>query len=69
MKTRAIILKPRPVGMPRLEDFELREVDLGARPKGHVRVRNLFLSVDVSAQMGEHNYRQYGGQIGIKYVW
>ena len=46
MKTRAIILKHRPVGMPRLEDFELREVDLGARPKGHVRVRNLFLSVD-----------------------
>jgi len=31
--------------------------------------RNLYLSVDVSAQYGDHKYRQFAGQVGLRYTW
>ena len=46
MKSREIIIKSRPAGMPRESDFEMIERDLGECGPGQVLVRNLFLSVD-----------------------
>jgi NADPH-dependent curcumin reductase CurA len=43
---RAWHLKSRPSGMPTLENFELKEVDVPELGEGQVRVRNLWLSVD-----------------------
>ncbi|HEX6785114.1 MAG TPA: NADP-dependent oxidoreductase [Sphingomicrobium sp.] len=43
---RAWHLKSRPNGMPTLENFELKDVDLPALGEGQVRVRNRWLSVD-----------------------
>jgi NADPH-dependent curcumin reductase CurA len=43
---RAWHLKSRPSGMPTLDNFELKEVELPTLGEGHVRVRNLWLSVD-----------------------
>jgi len=43
---RAWALKQRPRGMPRHEDFELKELPLGDLQEGEVRVRNAWLSVD-----------------------
>src|SRR5690554_1362178 len=39
-------LKSRPVGMPTLDDFELRPLPVPALEVGMVRVRNRWLSVD-----------------------
>lgn len=39
-------LVARPVGMPKLEDFALREVEVAEPGPGQILVRNLFLSVD-----------------------
>jgi len=44
--SRAWCLKQRPQGMPRHEDFELREFPLAPLGEGEVRVRNEWLSVD-----------------------
>lgn len=46
MKNRQIILKARPAGMPREDDFEMVECAVGDPGPGQVLVRNLFLSVD-----------------------
>ena len=46
MKSREIILKRRPDGLPVEADFALAESDLGARAAGTVRVRNRFISTD-----------------------
>jgi NADPH-dependent curcumin reductase CurA len=43
---RAWHLKSRPSGMPTLDNFELKEIELPPLTDGHVRVRNLWLSVD-----------------------
>ena len=43
---RAWHLKSRPSGMPTLENFELREIDLPRVEDGQLRVKNLWLSVD-----------------------
>jgi NADPH-dependent curcumin reductase CurA len=43
---RAWHLKSRPSGMPSPDNFELKEFDLPPLAEGHVRVRNLWLSVD-----------------------
>jgi hypothetical protein len=43
---RAWHLESRPSGMPTLDNFELKEVELPPPGDGHVRVRNLWLSVD-----------------------
>ena len=43
---RAWHLKSRPSGMPTLENFELKEIDLPRLEDGQVRVKNLWLSVD-----------------------
>ena len=46
MKTTQVVLGRRPVGLPKAEDFELREFDLGEPAQGEVLVRNLCMSVD-----------------------
>ena len=46
MKTREIVLQRRPVGMPKVDDFLVREAGLPTLGDGEVRVRNLSLSVD-----------------------
>ena len=46
MKTREVVLKRRPVGLPKVEDFSVREVDLPPPGDGEVHVRNVSLSVD-----------------------
>jgi NADPH-dependent curcumin reductase CurA len=46
MQSREVRLKRRPKGMPVPEDFELAVRDLDRRPRGLVRVRNRFISVD-----------------------
>jgi len=43
---RAWHLKSRPSGMPTLDNFELREIELPPLADGQVRVRNIWLSVD-----------------------
>ena len=46
MKTNQVVLQRRPVGMPKPEDFALREVELPAPGEGEVLVENLCMSVD-----------------------
>ena len=46
MKSREVVLASRPVGMPKLEDFEVREVELPNPGAGEVLVRNVCMSVD-----------------------
>ena len=46
MNTRQVVLQRRPVGMPKPEDFALREVELPAPGDGEVLVENLCMSVD-----------------------
>jgi NADPH-dependent curcumin reductase CurA len=43
---RAWHLKSRPSGMPTSDNFELKEVNIPVLTEGHIRVRNLWLSVD-----------------------
>src|SRR5206468_11344841 len=43
---RAWHLKSRPTGMPTLENFELKDVELPPLADREVRVQNLWLSVD-----------------------
>ena len=45
-RSREIRLVARPRGTPRLEDFELAEVELPEPADGEVLVRNAFVSVD-----------------------
>jgi NADPH-dependent curcumin reductase CurA len=45
-KTREIRLAARPVGVPRLEDLELVEVELPELADGQLLVRNTWMSVD-----------------------
>ncbi|MDE0440900.1 MAG: NADP-dependent oxidoreductase, partial [Gammaproteobacteria bacterium] len=46
MKSREVVLANRPVGMPKLEDFAVREVELPDLGVGEVLVRNVCMSVD-----------------------
>ena len=46
MKSREVVLANRPVGMPKVEDFEVREVELPDPGTGEVLVRNVCMSVD-----------------------
>lgn len=46
MQVREVHLKRRPIGMPKESDFAVVTRSLGTRPKGAVRVRNRFCSVD-----------------------
>lgn len=39
-------LKTRPVGLPKMTDFEMATVDVPAPAAGEVQVRNLYMSVD-----------------------
>ena len=43
---RAWHLKSRPSGMPTLDNFELKHIELPPLGDGQVRVRNIWLSVD-----------------------
>jgi NADPH-dependent curcumin reductase CurA len=45
-RNRQVWLKSRPNGIPRAEDFAIREVELPVLPDGKFLVRNSFLSVD-----------------------
>jgi NADPH-dependent curcumin reductase CurA len=44
--SREIRLKSRPVGMPKVSDFDLATVELAAPGDGEVQVKNLWMSVD-----------------------
>jgi NADPH-dependent curcumin reductase CurA len=44
--SREIRLKSRPVGVPKVSDFDLATVDLAAPGDGEVQVKNLWMSVD-----------------------
>ena len=46
MKSREVVLASRPVGMPKVEDFEIREMELTDPGAGEVLVRNVCMSVD-----------------------
>ena len=46
MKSREVVLANRPVGLPKVEDFEVREVDVPDPGAGEVLVRNVCMSVD-----------------------
>ncbi|MEE9255063.1 MAG: NADP-dependent oxidoreductase, partial [Pseudomonadales bacterium] len=45
-KSREILLKKRPVGMPTPDDFELIEVTVEDPGEGQILVQNLYMSVD-----------------------
>jgi len=44
--SKEVQLAQRPVGMPKLEDFQVKEVDIPAPGDGEVLVRNIWMSVD-----------------------
>ena len=46
MKTREVALRARPVGLPKAQDFAIRETDLPDPGPGEVLVQNLCMSVD-----------------------
>ena len=46
MKSREVVLARRPVGMPTVDDFAIREVDVPDPAAGEVVVRNVCMSVD-----------------------
>ena len=46
MKTREVVLLRRPVGLPKVEDFAVRETDLPELGDGDVLVENVCMSVD-----------------------
>lgn len=46
MQSREIRLTSRPIGLPKLSDFEAADVTMGALVEGRVRVRNRFISTD-----------------------
>ena len=46
MKSREVALASRPVGMPKVADFEIREVEVPNPGAGEVLVRNVCMSVD-----------------------
>ena len=46
MKTREVVLARRPVGMPKVADFTVREVDLPAPGDGEALIENVCMSVD-----------------------
>lgn len=46
MKSREVVLASRPVGLPKVEDFAIREVDVPTPGAGEVLVRNVCMSVD-----------------------
>ena len=46
MRSREVVLASRPVGMPKVEDFAIREVELPDPGTGEVLVRNVCMSVD-----------------------
>ena len=45
-KNREIRLKSRPVGIPKLSDFEVAETSVPTPAHGQVLVRNIYMSVD-----------------------
>ncbi len=57
--TRAWHLKSRPSGMPTMENFELRELDLPPLGEGMVRVENEWLSVDPYMRGRMNDVRSY----------
>ena len=46
MKTREVVLLRRPVGLPKVEDFAVRETELPEPSDGDVLVENVCMSVD-----------------------
>jgi len=46
MKSKAVILKTRPVGMPELSNFDIIDTDVVAPAEGEIQVQNLCMSVD-----------------------
>ncbi len=45
-RSREVQLKRRPVGLPKADDFQIVEVDVGAPGAGEVLVKNVCMSVD-----------------------
>ena len=46
IKSKEIHLVSRPVGLPKNEDFALKEVEINSPNDGEVLVKNLWMSVD-----------------------
>ena len=44
--SKEIHLKSRPIGLPKLDDFELNQVEIPEPQKGEILVRNLWISID-----------------------
>src|ERR1700733_7068952 len=57
--SREIRLACRPTGTPARENFELTEVKLSTLANGHVRVRNLWMSVDPYMRGRMRDYESY----------
>src|SRR5579884_3111829 len=56
---RAWHLKSRPSGMPTMDNFELKEVELPPTGDGQVRVRNRWMSVDPYMRGRMNDVRSY----------
>ena len=46
MKARAVALKSRPVGMPKISDFDIIDIDVPEPKDGEIQVKNACMSVD-----------------------
>ena len=57
--SREVRLASRPTGTPTRENFELAEVKLSTLADGHVRVRNLWMSVDPYMRGRMRDYESY----------
>ncbi|MDE0661654.1 MAG: NADP-dependent oxidoreductase [Gammaproteobacteria bacterium] len=65
MKSREVVLANRPVGMPKVEDFEIREVELPNPSAGEVLVRNVCMSVDPYMRGRMIDRKSYTAPFGV----
>ncbi|VTU28124.1 Putative NADP-dependent oxidoreductase YfmJ [Variovorax sp. PBS-H4] len=62
---RKITLKSRPSGMPRVEDFELRQEPVPAPGPGQVLLQTLFLSLDPYMRGRISDAKNYAAPVGL----
>jgi NADPH-dependent curcumin reductase CurA len=62
--SRTVHLKSRPVGMPKVEDFEVRETQIDDPKDGEVLIRNIYMSVDPYMRGRMHEGWRPGDALG-----
>ena len=65
MKTKSVILRKRPSGMPLPSDFEMIESDIEEPSSEQVLVRNLFMSVDPYMRGRMHDIKGYAANFEL----